>query len=121
MLYARNGLARQTMKYVPERRKGTQNGWETVYCQSLSFLARKLPGKASNRQITKTHMVRLGNILQEWDVAEESGEEQEEEEGDEEGMQEDEEDEDPSYQPTGEEESAEDSGNAEGDCDSDDN
>jgi len=111
------------MKYVPERRKGTRNGWETVYCQSLSFLARKLPGKASNRQITQTHKIRLENILQEWDAAEESGEEQEEDEGDAEGMQEEEEVDDPSYQPgqAGEEESAEDSGSAEGDCNSDEN
>jgi len=102
MLYAKNGLAKTTMKFLPERRKGTRNGWDTVNCQSLSFLARKLPGKASNKEITETHKNRLAEVLKEWDNAVESEEEEEaEQEGDGEVEEEEEEAEDPSYEPDG--------------------
>ena len=79
MLYAKNGLAQKSMKFLPEKRRGTENGWETVNCQSLAFLASKLPGKASNREMTKPHQDRLAQILHEWAEAVESQEEEEEE------------------------------------------
>ena len=78
MLYAKNGLARTTMKFLPERRAGTMNGWETVNCQSLAFLALKLPGKTSNKELTKPHQERLAQILKDWASADESQEEEEE-------------------------------------------
>ena len=77
MLYARNGLAKTTMKFLPERRAGTPHGWETVTCQSLAFLALKLPGKASNKELTKPHQDRLAQVLKEWAAADESQEEEE--------------------------------------------
>ena len=79
MLYAKNGLAQKSMKFLPEKRRGTENGWETVNCQSLAFLASKLPGKKSNREMTKPHQDRLAQILHEWAQAVESQEEEEEE------------------------------------------
>ena len=79
MLYAKNGLAQKSMKFLPEKRRGTKSGWETVNCQSLAFLASKLPGKASNREMTKPHQDRLAQILHEWAEAVESQEEEEEE------------------------------------------
>ena len=72
MMYARNGRAQQKQKFLPERRRGTAHGWETVNCQSLSFLAAKLPGRPSNRELTEKHQTRLSQILQEWDEAVES-------------------------------------------------
>jgi len=92
MLYAKNSLAQKAQKFLPERRKGTLNGWETVNCQSLAFLTLKLPGKASNREMTKPHQDRLAEIMSEWAVAEESEEEEEEEEA-----EKDDEEEDPTY------------------------
>jgi hypothetical protein len=38
----------------------------------LSFLAAKLPGKPSNRELTEKHQTRLSQILHEWDEAVES-------------------------------------------------
>lgn len=78
MLYAKNSLARTTMKFLPERRAGTLNGWETLNCQSLAFLALKLPGKTTNKELTKPHQERLAQILKDWADADESQEEEEE-------------------------------------------
>ena len=102
MLYAKNGLAQKSMKFLPEKRRGTENGWETVNCQSLAFLASKLPGKKSNREMTKPHQDRLAQILHEWAEAVESEEEEvlEEEEREKEGGKEevlDDEKADPTY------------------------
>ena len=114
MLYAKNGLAQKTMKFLPERRAGTPNGWQTVNCQSLSFLARRLPGKATNREITATHKVRLEQVLREWDEAVESEEEEAEQEGDEGVEKAEEEANDPTYEPDGAA-AAQDSDGSEGD------
>ena len=57
---------------------------ETVNCQSLAFLTAKLPGTASNKEMTQPHQKRLAEILREWDAADESDEAEENEEGDEE-------------------------------------
>ena len=76
MLYTKNGNARKKAKFVPERRKGTAHGWETVFCQSLAFLAKTLPGTASNRELTDKHQGRLARILDTWNVMNESEQEE---------------------------------------------
>jgi hypothetical protein len=66
----------------------------------LAFLASKLPGKKSNREMTKPHQDRLAQILHEWAEAVESEEEEAEEEGEKEGGKEevlDDEKADPTY------------------------
>jgi len=80
MLYTVNGNARKKAKYIPERRKGTPHGWETVFCQSLAFLAKALPGPPSNKEMTGKHQTRLTNILQTWDKLNESEQEEDEDE-----------------------------------------
>ena len=80
MLYTKNGNARTKAKYIPEKRRGTDHGWETVFCQSLAFLAKTLPGSASNREITGKHQRRLKEILETWDAMSESEQEEEEDE-----------------------------------------
>jgi hypothetical protein len=39
-----NSNEKKKAKYISEKRKGTAHGWETVFCQSLAFLAKTLPG-----------------------------------------------------------------------------
>jgi hypothetical protein len=84
MLYTKNGNARSKAKYIPERRKGTPHGWETVFCESLAFLAKTLPGSQSNTELTAKHLMKLDTILAVWDNLDESEQEEEEEEEEEE-------------------------------------
>ena len=98
MMYVRNARSSVAHKYLPEKRKGTNKGWETVNCQSLAFLTAKLPGQASMREMTQPHQKRLADILRDWDAAEESDEAEEDEEPqDDNGVEEDEEIHDPTY------------------------
>ena len=80
MLYTGNGNARKKALYIPEKRRGTAHGWETVFCQSLAFLAKTLPGRASNKEMTGKHQARLNAILETWDKLSESEQEEEEDE-----------------------------------------
>jgi hypothetical protein len=78
MLYAKNGNARSKSKFVPEKRKGTPHGWETVFCESLAFLAKTLPGPQSNQELTPKYLQKLRTILAAWDGLDESEQEEEE-------------------------------------------
>jgi len=81
MLYTKNGNARAKAKFVPEKRKGTKHGWETVFCESLAFLAKTLPGTQSNQELTPKHLEKLNSILERWDELDESEQEEDDEEG----------------------------------------